>query len=199
MAVDESSSHGDGQVGKSTKEAGERKQSSCHIVILNQVWHCSYLMVPIGKVFSVFGFWVFFFFFFCLFVFLEPHSWHMEVPGLGSNWSCSCRATPQPQQCEIQATSVTYTTAQGYARSFTHWVRPGIEPTSSWMLVGFLNHWALTGPLPVGTFLKRIVVPSREATGGEMGTERGNLSSAEWVVRKGSVGSQAGTGKLLHK
>ena len=29
------------------------------------------------------------------------------------------------------------------ARSLTHWVKPGIKPTSSWMLVGFVNHWAM--------------------------------------------------------
>ena len=29
--------------------------------------------------------------------------------------------------------------------SLTHWVRPGIKPESSWMLVGFINHWATKG------------------------------------------------------
>ena len=35
--------------------------------------------------------------------------------------------------------SVTYTTAHSNARSLTHWVRPGIEPMSSWILVGFIT------------------------------------------------------------
>ena len=26
-----------------------------------------------------------------------------------------------------------------------HWVRPGIEAASLWMLVRFINHWAMTG------------------------------------------------------
>ena len=39
---------------------------------------------------------------------------------------------PQPQPCQIRAMSVTYTTAQGNAGSVTHWVRPGIEPATSW-------------------------------------------------------------------
>ena len=30
-------------------------------------------------------------------------------------------------------------------RSITHWVRPGIEPASSWILVQFVNHRAMTG------------------------------------------------------
>ena len=32
---------------------------------------------------------------------------------------------------------VTYTTTHGNAGSSTHWARPGIEPTTSWFLVGF--------------------------------------------------------------
>ena len=43
-----------------------------------------------------------------------------KFPGQGSNWSCSCQLTLQPQQCRIQATSVTYTMAHGNARSLTH-------------------------------------------------------------------------------
>ena len=41
-------------------------------------------------------------------------------------------------------TSVTYTTAHGNARSFTHWAGPGIKPASSWILVHY--HWAMMGP-----------------------------------------------------
>ena len=50
--------------------------------------------------------------------------------------------TPRPQQCGIWATSATYTTARGNTRSLTHWVRPGIKSTFSWILVGFVNCWA---------------------------------------------------------
>ena len=39
------------------------------------------------------------------------------------------------------------------AGSLTHWSRPGIEPTSSWMLVGFVNHWAMTGISKVHIYL----------------------------------------------
>ena len=70
--------------------------------------------------------------------FLGPHSmW--KFPGLGSNWSYSCRPTPQPQQCRIPAASVTYTTAHGNTGSLTHWVRPEIKPKSSWILVGLVS------------------------------------------------------------
>ena len=39
-------------------------------------------------------------------------------------------------------------------RSLTHWARTGIEPTSSWMLVGFLTRRATMGtPTPTFPFL----------------------------------------------
>ena len=60
-------------------------------------------------------------------------------PGYGLHRNCSCQSTPQPQQCQIQAASATYTIAHGNARSLTHWARPGIEPMSSWILVGFIS------------------------------------------------------------
>ena len=46
---------------------------------------------------------------------------------------------PQPQQCGIQTTSATYTTAHGNAGSKIHWVGPGINPASSWIPVRFLT------------------------------------------------------------
>ena len=60
---------------------------------------------------------------------------------LGSNWSCSCRITtqPQPQPHQIRATSATYTTAHGHIGSLSHWARSGIEPKTSWFLVGFIS------------------------------------------------------------
>ena len=75
------------------------------------------------------------FFFFCLF-----RGTLMAYRGSqGSNQSYSCRPTPQPQQCQIPATSVTYSTAQGNARSVTHWAGPRIKPAFSWVLVGFVS------------------------------------------------------------
>ena len=88
---------------------------------------------------------------FCFLFRAEPASyWSSQSEEL--NWSSSCQPTPQPQQCRIQAISVTYTTAHGKAGSLTHWERPGIEPTSSWILVRFLTHWATMG-VPVLLFL----------------------------------------------
>ena len=78
-------------------------------------------------------------FLFSFFCFLGPYLWHIEVPGLGSNRSCSHWPTAQPQQCQIWAASSNYNTAHSNARSLTHWERPGVEPTSSWILVGFVT------------------------------------------------------------
>ena len=51
--------------------------------------------------------------------------------------SWSHQPTPQTQQCQTWAASVTYTIAHGNTGSLIHWVRPGIELTSSWILIVF--------------------------------------------------------------
>ena len=38
-----------------------------------------------------------------------------------------------------------YATAQGNAGWVTYWAKPGMEPVSSWILVGFLTPWAMMG------------------------------------------------------
>ena len=77
--------------------------------------------------------------FYFLFVFLGPHPKHIwRFPGQGLNRSYSYQPTPQPQQCQICATSMTYITVCGNARSLTYRARPGI-------LVRLLNCWATVG------------------------------------------------------
>ena len=46
---------------------------------------------------------------------------------------------------KIWAAFATYIRAHSNTRPLTHWERPGIEPASSWVLVGFVNHWAMAG------------------------------------------------------
>ena len=67
---------------------------------------------------------------FFYFVFLRPQLWHMQVARLGV-------------QSELKP--LAYTTAHGNAGSLTHWVRPGIKPASSWILVSFANCWGTMG------------------------------------------------------
>ena len=77
-----------------------------------------------------------FFFFFGFFLRLHRQQAGIRrLSGLGSNQSWSCWPMPQPWQCGIWIKSATYTTAHGNTTSLTHWVRPGIEPVSSWILV----------------------------------------------------------------
>ena len=60
--------------------------------------------------------------FFVLFYFLGPHPWHMEAPRLGIEW-------------ELTAACLYH--SHSHTRSLTQWARPGVEHTSSWILVGF--------------------------------------------------------------
>ena len=78
----------------------------------------------------------------------------------GSNQSCSCRPMPQSQQRGIWAASMTYTTAHGNVRSLTQWTRPGMEPATSWLLAGFVNHWAT-----MGTMKRRIIFKKDKKNG----------------------------------
>ena len=86
--------------------------------------------------------WLEFFFFF----FLQPHPQHMEVPRLGLNQNCSCQSVPQLQPHQIWATNAAYLAACSNVGSLTPWLRSGIQPASSWMLAGYLSHWATRTP-----------------------------------------------------
>ena len=90
------------------------------------------------SMYMLFSFFLFFSFFF---LFMAAQ----KFPGLGSHWSCRFWPTPQPQQHQIRATSVTCTTAHSNTSSLILWARPGIGSTSSWILVRFLTHWATLG------------------------------------------------------
>ena len=96
---------------------------------------------------------VFVFIYLFYLVFLGPHLRHRDVPRLGV-------------QSELQL--LAYTTPHGNSGSLTQWARPGIEPRSSWMLVGFINCWAMSGTPVVflkqrkhSPFLKKIIVCSK--------------------------------------
>ena len=63
-----------------------------------------------------------------------------QLQGQGWNQSYSGQLMPQPQQHQARTASATYTAAHFNTGSLTLQVRPGIEPSSSWILVGFLTH-----------------------------------------------------------
>ena len=62
-----------------------------------------------------------------------------KFPDSGSNWICSCQPVPQPQQCQIWAAFMTYTTAHGNAGSLTHRERSRIKLSSSWIWVRLIT------------------------------------------------------------
>ena len=76
--------------------------------------------------------------------FWGPHLWHMEVPGLGNKLELQLLAYTTATATLDPSLSLMLHACSN-ERSLTHWVRPGIEPASSWALVGFLTRWATTG------------------------------------------------------
>ena len=78
--------------------------------------------------------------FVCLFCFLGPHLQHMEVPRVG--------VESEPQQPAYVIATATrdpslicnlHHTAHSNAGSLTQRARPGIKPTTSWLLVRFVS------------------------------------------------------------
>ena len=69
---------------------------------------------------------LFYLFFYFVFFRAAPVAYGVSQ-ARGQNWSCSCCPTPQLQQRWIQASSATYATAPGNARSLTHWARPDCD------------------------------------------------------------------------
>ena len=132
---------------------------------------------------SVFG--LFFFhtvFIFVYLFFLGPLLQHMELPGWRSNQSCSCWPTPQPQQHQIRATSVAYAAVCHNTGSLTHWARPGIEPSSSWIIVEFLACWATTGtPASFYTSYLRISCMAQLVKGSGVVTVVAHFAPVAWV------------------
>ena len=100
-----------------------------------------------------------------------------------SNQSNSHWPTLQPHNCQIQATSVTYTTAHGNSRCLTQWVRPGIKPMSSWILVRIRFHWATMGSPRANILGLRVNNPGLIKCLQKEGTAQTNY--LKW---KGSVG-----------
>ena len=63
----------------------------------------------------------------------------MEVTRLGVKSELQMPTTATVAAMWDLSWSVTYSTTRGNAGSLTHRARPGIEPTSSWILAGFIS------------------------------------------------------------
>ena len=90
-----------------------------------------YTEVTIPRILFIYLFiYYYYYYYYYYYVSLGLYLRHTEVPRLGVQSNQSCWPMAQTQKCGIRAASVTYTTAHSNARSLTHGVRPGIEPTS---------------------------------------------------------------------
>ena len=83
------------------------RDQTCILIDTRQIrFHCATVGIPV----CLYGLKLFLFF-------LGPYSRHIQAPGLGVKWELHLQPTPQPQQHQIQPTSVTHTTACGHAGS----------------------------------------------------------------------------------
>ena len=87
---------------------------------------------------------IYLFIYLFIFVFLGLHPRHREVPRLGVDRAVAVSLHHSHSNVGSEL-SAGYTRAHSNTRSLTHWVRPGIKPLSSWILVVFINHWATMG------------------------------------------------------
>ena len=88
---------------------------------------------------------IFLFLFFLLGLLL----WHMEVPRVMVEWELQLlaytTAIDSNARSKLHLWPMLLLVVGSYAGSLTCWVRPGIEPTSSWILAGFLTCWVTMG------------------------------------------------------
>ena len=67
------------------------------------------------------------------------HLQHMEIHRLGVESELWLLAYTTATQRQIRVVSATHTTSHSNAGSLTHRAGPGIEPTTSWFIVGFVS------------------------------------------------------------
>ena len=73
------------------------------------------------------------------FGFSGPHPWHMEVPRLGVKSELQLPAyTTATAMWDLSRVCYLHHNSHN-ARSLTHQARPGIEPSYSWIVVGFIS------------------------------------------------------------
>ena len=116
-----------------------------------------FLMIGSLAIFgSLYKYYLFFFFFF---FFRATPAAHGNSQPRGQIRATADSLYHSHSNCRIPAESVTYNTVRSRAGSLTYWARPGIEPTSSWILIEFLTHWAPPGiALPSLTTLSKTVL-----------------------------------------
>ena len=86
--------------------------------------------------------------------FLGPYLQHREVPRLGVKSELQLTTSlrhshtrSKSRICDVWCTRQCDFIAVAMLDPLTHWVRPGVRPASSWILVRFLTYWAPVGIL----------------------------------------------------
>ena len=82
---------------------------------------------------------LFFLFFWCFCLFRVAPTAYRSSQARGLIGAVAASLRHSHSQCQIRASSATYTIAHGNAGSLTHGARPGIEPATSWFLVRFVS------------------------------------------------------------
>ena len=92
-----------------------------------------------------FYFFPFFFLVFCLFRASPMAYGDSQARGWIRAVAAGLHHSHSHSSCGIRAMSVICTATHINVGSLIHWARPGIKPAFSWILVSFVNHWAMTG------------------------------------------------------
>ena len=117
---------------------------------------CGKSYCPIDNSLSLIAFWhsrmfqIHLFFFFFLFRAVSMAYGSSQARGLtGATASSQCHSHSSARsEPHLQPTSQ----LMAMPWNLTHWARPRIEPASSWILIGFVNHWAMKGIPTRGIF-----------------------------------------------
>ena len=81
----------------------------------------------------------YYYLFLIYFCFLGLHAWHMELPRLGVKSKLQLLAYTTAEATWDRSRICDLHHSSWNARFLTHWMRPGMEPTSSWILVRFIS------------------------------------------------------------
>ena len=113
----------------------------------------------------------------------------MEVPRLRVESELQLPTYTTATARRIRAGSVIYTTAHSNARSLTDGVSPGLEPATSWILVGLSplshdgnTHYMLRCKLGVGGRSKSTKRKNKEGRAGSEGAGSMGMLTNGWVA-----------------
>ena len=97
----------------------------------------------------------------------------------------TCTYGSSQARSQISAAAASLCHSNSNEGSLIHWARPGIKPESSWMLVGFVTRWAITGT-PIFEFFKLsyicIVLAQEKLWCQDLNLSENNNHNCRWDV-----------------